>query len=258
MPFSISTASVWLKFMTVAAGSGLPPAPEGDGGQDQGHQRQQAVVDEEMGDVDQQARGQRQLAAQRREQRFDLGQQDEDEKNDHADREAADEHRIRHGGEQLLAQLPLLGEVLDEALQHVVEAAGGLARLNEVHRRVVEDRGEFRHGARERLSLAEALPQPLAERAQRRLLEALAEQPHRLARRKAAGGEIGERLQERQPLRAAQTRCRSWISDTGCRRGDGCSAFLSGFRFPLSDIRRFFQAERGQAARGEHAQRLLA
>ena len=62
------------------------------------------------------------------------------------------------------------------------------------------------HGARERLALAQALPQALAERAQRGLLQALAEQAHRFAGRQPAAGQVGQRLQERQPLRVPDGR----------------------------------------------------
>jgi hypothetical protein len=98
----------------------------------------------------------------------------------------------------------LFVQMRDQAGERVVQRTGGFAGLNQIDRGRIEHSGEIAHGAGERRAFAQTFPESRAQHAQRRFLDAQRQQANCLAGGHSAGGEIVQRLEQRQPLFAVR------------------------------------------------------
>jgi hypothetical protein len=229
---------------------------EGERGEDGAAEDEEAVGQGEVGEAHEDAGRERQFAAQRCQQTLDTRQQEEEEEEDESARRQHHEGRIGECGEQLAAQFPLLGEVVDEAAKGVAEVAGDLAGGDEVERGVVEDLRARGHRAGKRRALADAFPEIAAELAQGGILEALGKQADGLAGGKPARGEVVQGGEERQPVRPVETHApaRAAGSGGGTRRPGGGGGLDGGTQGGGVLV----DAQRLETARGEDAQGVLA
>ena len=101
-------------------------------------------------------------------------------------------------------QFFLLGEVRDDAKQHLVEVAGGLAGLDQIDGRGIKHRRERGHRLGKRGAFAEMLPHERAQEMESGLLDTHAEESHCFAGREPTGRKINERLEEWQSFAAGE------------------------------------------------------
>ena len=183
---------------------GLPPAEEEDHAEREGPGDEWSGIEQKVGAGDQQAGGEGELAAERVEDRLQFGQQIKQEKEPEAGAHAADQGRVGEGGEKLLPQIALLGEVLDEPDEHLAEIAGGFAGGDEVDGLPVKHRRVVRQGEREGAAFAEPGPQCGAEKFQPGLLQTQGEEPHGFAGGQPGPDEVHEGFKKRQALLCRQ------------------------------------------------------
>ena len=188
----------------LAAGGGRAPAPECDGAEDERAEYEDAVVQREVREADEDARGGGEFPAERCQENLETREEEEEEEENDAAGDEEHEHRIRHRGEELAAEFALFGEMRDEATEDVVKAAGGFAGLDEIDRGVVENFREIAHRAGERSAFAEAFPEAGAEDFEFGFLKALSEEAEAFTSGESTGDEVFERLEKREAFGARE------------------------------------------------------
>ena len=166
--------------------------------------KEQAVADHELGKPDQDPGRKRQAFPQRHQQRLDTREQEEEKDQDDDQGDEDDEDRIGQRGEDLGAHLGALLQVDHQALQDDIEAAGGLARLDQADRGLIKDPAVFLHGLGKGLALAELIPGGLGQGPQAHIGQTPGQQADRVAHLDAAGKQVGQGPEQGQHLPATE------------------------------------------------------